>query len=302
MSEQSHPQNPQTLGATATTEPSIDSPDLVSVKQWRPAQAPIHPQPWEIRIAQGPVIACAIHAGHDVSPAAADWMSASATERLREEDPMTDFGLTLGDTSIRVNRSRFEFDLNRPRRLAVATDPEATWGLQVWRAPPPQRIVNAALELHRSFYQTVGALMDRLIERWGSVLVLDLHSYNHRRRSPLEAADSASNPDIDLGTTTLDRHRFGRLVDGFTRCLRESGGGPDRPLDVRENVKYAGGGHFPEWLHRRQPSRACVISLEYKKFFMDEWRATADLHALDALRIGLANAIDTARTELTRCS
>ena len=50
-----------------------------------------------------------------------------------------------------------------------------------------------------------------------------------------------------------------------------------RPVDVRANVRYPGGGYFPEWLFRRYPESACVISLEYKKVFMNEWTSLADV-------------------------
>jgi hypothetical protein len=264
------------------------------------AFAAMHPVPWEIREASGPVIVAAIHAGHDVSPGAARHLIVEEQDRYREEDPLTDFCLGLGDTSIRVNRSRFEVDLNRPRQRAVATDPADTWGVRIWDGAPPAEVVEESLRLHRSFYETVGALLDESIARWGQVLVLDVHSYNHRRDGPGTEADPAGNPDIDLGVTTLDRERFGALLRRFTEALgRCSVGG--RALDVRENVKYDGGGHFPEWLHRRHPTTACVISLEYKKVFMDEWTGMADVAALNALRASLALAIAAAREELARC-
>ena len=259
----------------------------------------MHPSPWEIRIAPGPVVVTAIHAGHDVSPAAARCMVISEEERLREEDPLTDLWLGLGDSTIRVNRSRFEFDLNRPRERAVARDPVETWGIRVWASAPPAQVVEESLRLHRSFFEAVGALMDQLIARWGRVLVLDVHSYNHRRDDPTRAADPNANPDIDLGVTTLDRRRFGSLVDRFGAILRHTRL-HDRPIDVRENVKYPGGGYFPEWLHARYPETACIMSLEYKKVFMDEWAHTADLPVLNALRMGFAQAVDAARDELRR--
>ena len=260
----------------------------------------MHPSPWEIRVAPGPVVVTAIHAGHDVSPAAAACMAVSEQERFREEDPLTDFWLGVGDSTVRVNRSRFEVDLNRPRSRALSQDPADTWGIRVWREPPPDHVVEASLGLHQAFYETIGTLMDQLIARWGMVLVLDVHSYNHRRDGPARTADAAHNPDIDLGVTTLDRARFGSLLERFSERLASCQVG-GRSVDVQENVKYEGGGHFPEWLHARYPATACVISLEYKKVFMDEWACSADIVALNALRASLAQAVAAAREELARC-
>ncbi|HEX7034286.1 MAG TPA: N-formylglutamate amidohydrolase [Pseudomonadales bacterium] len=256
----------------------------------------LHPAPWEIRLGPGPVLAAAIHAGHDVRPEVARWMALTEEERLREEDPLTDFWLSVADSSVRVNRSRFEVDLNVSSEQAVPTDADGS-GLHVWDEPPPRPVVQASLRLHESFYQIMGAVTDQLIARWGYLLVLDLHSFSDHRP---EASGPADDPDIDLGTTTLDRERFGALLRRFTeslRCCSVQG----RPVNVRENQHPCGGGHFAEWLHRRHPRNACVISVGYKKIFMDEWAGTADIASLNALRAGLAVAVNAAREELLLC-
>jgi N-formylglutamate deformylase len=242
----------------------------------------------------------AIHAGHDVRPELRQWLAVCDAERRREEDPMTDYWLSLGDSTVRVNRSRFEVDLNRPRERAVAMEPADTWGMRVWSRPPPAPQVEASLALHDRFYSSMARLLDHLADTWGRVLVLDLHSYNHRRDDALQAADPAHNPDIDLGTTTLDRGRFGPLANRFAETLRD-GTLHGRRLDVRENVKYPGGGHFPEWIYQHYRDAACTISIEYKKIFMDEWTGTADIAAFQELRSALARAIEAAREDLSGC-
>lgn len=79
--------------------------------------------PWDVVTEPGPVLVAAIHAGHTIRGSLAPWLEIGETDRLREEDPLTDFFLTAGDTIIRANRSRFEFDLNRPSETAVTTNP-----------------------------------------------------------------------------------------------------------------------------------------------------------------------------------
>jgi N-formylglutamate deformylase len=254
---------------------------------------------WSFEIGDGPVVASAIHSGHEVRPDVAEWMEVSDSERLREEDPLTGFWTSVGDSSIQVYRSRFEMDLNRPRDKAIVMDPCDCWGLNVWRERPPRRVIEQSLAQYDRFYQEVAALLDGLLERWNSILVLDLHSYNYRRGGPGTAGDSAvGNPEINVGTGTMDRDLWATLVDTFVAALRRQ---PfrTRTLDVRENVKFMGG-HFPHWLHTRYPKHVCVLSLEFKKFFMDEWSATANIHALEDLRIALRNATSATRPALTR--
>lgn len=255
--------------------------------------------PWTFEAGDGPVVAAAIHSGHEVRPEVAEWLAISQTERLREEDPLTSVWTSVGDNAVRVLRSRFEVDLNRPRETAVVENDGETWGLEVWRERPPERIIERSLEEYDRFYAELREFFDRLVAGWHSVLVLDLHSYNHRRAGPdRPAASFVENPDVNIGTGTMDRARWASLVDRFTTALRrqEFRG---RFLDVRENVKFRGR-HFPEWLHRNYPEQVCVLALEFKKFFMDEWSGTANIAALEELRIALQNATNVTRQELTR--
>ena len=253
--------------------------------------------PWTIDVGDGPILATAIHSGHELRPDVAEWMAIGGAERLREEDPLTDLWTSVGDSSIRVFRSRFEVDLNRPKDKAVAHNPDDTWGLNVWRERPPATVIERSLAEYDSFYDEVDALLDFLLGRWERILVLDLHSYNHRRDGPAQPeASQLSNPEVNIGTGTMNRERWAPVVDTFIAELRnqEIQG---RALDVRENVKFQGG-YFPLSLHSRYPDKVCVLSLEFKKIFMDEWNATASIAALEAVRIALRNAANAIRPQL----
>lgn len=255
--------------------------------------------PWSIEIGDGPVVAAALHAGHEVRPDAAEWLEAEAADRLREEDPLTGLWTTIGDSAIQVFRSRFEVDLNRPRNEAIAFDAKDSWGLRVWRNHPPEHVVERSLAEYDAFYEDMRALFDRLTQDWNSVLVLDLHSYNYRRAGPDKpSASIVSTPEINVGTGSLDRRRWASLVDGFIAALRTQRY-QRRILDVRENVKFKGG-HFTRWLHENYPEKVCALALELKKIFMDEWVGTANIMALEDLRVALRNAANAVRQELTR--
>ncbi|MFC4726988.1 N-formylglutamate amidohydrolase [Coralloluteibacterium thermophilus] len=256
---------------------------------------------WEVHVGNGPVVATAIHDGHQVRESVLRCMRLSADERRREEDPLTGVLTTVADSQVRVRTSRFQTDMNRPRALAVPRRPEDTWGLDVWRTPLPETERARCLADYDRFYADMRALMDGLLETWDSLLVLDIHSYNHRRDgadAPPAAADG--NPEIDLGVTTLDRARHGGVACRFADALRATLVDGRHP-DVRENVRYPTGGHFPEWLHAEYGDRLCVISLEYKKIYMDEWSAMADVAVLDDFRYGLKRAVDAVRGEFARC-
>ena len=86
--------------------------------------------------------------------------------------------------------------------------------------------------------------------------------------------------------------------DPFVEALRSFDYGGHH-LDVRENVKFRGGA-FPAWTHRTFPDSACVLSIEFKKFFMDEWTGEPDEVLVSAIGSALNTTLPGALVELAR--
>lgn len=238
-----------------------------------------------------PVLASAIHDGSTVRPQAAPFLLLSAEERRREEDPFTGGWTRAGGSRVVGLRSRFEVDLNRPREKAIYLRPEDAWGLEVFRAELPEEVITASLASYDSFYREMREVLDKLVKRHGRVVVLDLHSYNHRREGPdAPAADPAANPEVNVGTGTMqDRSIWAAVIERFMHDLSafDFGG---RNLDVRENVRFFGG-NFAAWMHREFPGSACCLSVEFKKFFMDEWTGVPDQGQLKLIEEALAGTV-----------
>ena len=137
--------------------------------------------------------------------------------------------------------------------------------------------------------------------RRGPFVVLDIHSYNHRRDGrETEPAPSERNPDVNVGTGTVDRTRFGRLVQRFVGELREQWV-VGRRLDVRENVRFRGG-EFSRWVHEQYPGRGCALAIEFKKTFMDEWTGAVDEDHLAQLTDALCDTSATLERALAERS
>ena len=186
-----------------------------------------------------PLVTTAIHAGHDLRPELAARTALNGSTRRREEDPFTDRLTAAGGAPVVVHRSRFEVDLNRPRHQAVYTTPDTCWGLEVWREPLTDEQVERSLALHDEFYGALTRELDRLAMR-GPFVVLDMHSYNHRRDGQhAPPSPVVDNPEVNIGTGWLDRDRWGHVVDRFTEDLRRRVV-DDHHLDVRENVRFRG--------------------------------------------------------------
>ncbi|WP_174823297.1 N-formylglutamate amidohydrolase [Ruegeria arenilitoris] len=238
---------------------------------------------WHIDQAKGPILAAAIHSGHDLRAELVPLLAISEAERFREEDPYADYWATACPTRLLVDRSRFEVDLNRPRDLAVYQTPEQAWGLHVWREPLGKRTVERSLAEYDAFYDALARDLEQVEQQHGTFVILDLHTYNHRRDGPdVSPAENLTNPEINVGTGTMkDRDLWAPLIDRFMSDI-DSVPFLGRKLDVRENVKFKGG-WFPEFVHQRFPETGCVLSVEVKKFFMNEWTGFADREAISEL-------------------
>lgn len=256
---------------------------------------------WDLVIGGGPVLATAIHDGHAIRESLQPHLALDAIGRRREEDPMTGVLTSVADSRLRVTASRFQVDLNRPREKAVYIEPADSWGLQVWNGPLPQTEIDRSLALYDHFYATMRALLDEMVAEWGCVLLIDIHSYNHRRDgADAPSAPAAGNPDIELGVTTLDRDRWGAALERFTDALRNQPVAGRMP-DVRENIRYPTGGHFPEWVFATYGDKVCTISPEFKKIYMDEWTGQVDIDVLEQFRAGLQKGVQAVRGEFMAC-
>ena len=256
---------------------------------------------WTVRTGPGRVVATAIHDGHDLRPEIAAQMALGDADRLREEDPFTGQAVEGVPQHIIAHRSRFEFDLNRAPEQAVYRSPEECWGLDVWKTGRlADEFVEQSRALHANYYCMLGKLLDDVAARHGRFLVIDVHSYNHRRDGPGEPATPQDKaPDINIGTFSMPREQWAFLVDPLMRAMRafDFNG---RRLDVRENVAFQGKGEQTRFVHSRYPEQGCAIALEFKKFFMDEWSGEPDPRELEAMRAFISHIAETAEGLLAR--
>lgn len=237
---------------------------------------------WTIEYGELPIIAAAIHAGHAVRAEVAALFEVTEPDRLREEDPFTDRWTEIAGNRVVVHRSRFEVDLNRPRDKAVYLVPDDAFDLQVWKHVPSDGVVDRSRGIYDGFYDKFRGMCHEVEARYGRFVVLDLHSYNHRRSGPDAPVDNpAKNPEVNVGTGSMDRDRWGGLVDRFMQDVAAApfDGGH---LDVRENVRFQGG-HLSRWVHENYPTSGCALAVEVKKIYMDEWTGRPDEALIESI-------------------
>ncbi len=244
-----------------------------------------------------PILAVALHDGQLLHPDLLPLLALDEDERRREEDPYTGAFARAAPSWLAVRRSRFEVDMNRPRERCVYLDSSDAWDRHVWIAPPAAWQLARARAQYDAFYDELYRRLRALERRYGRFVVYDVHSYNHRRDGPLAAPEPPElNPEVNLGTGSLDRDRWARVVERFVAEVRRSRHF-DRALDVRENVRFQGG-HLARWVHATFPSSGCVLAIEIKKFFMDEWTGRAFPGSVPRVRALLASTLPGVRAAL----
>lgn len=239
---------------------------------------------WSVERAASPVIGTAIHNGHALRDEVAAVMGLDEAGRLREEDPFTEYAIRDVPNRVVFHRSRFEIDLNRDREGAVYLRPEQAWGLDVWAERPADALVRRSLDVHAAYYAMLHQMLAGIAAEYGQFVLLDVHSYNHRRGGPdADPTPAAEAPQINIGTISMDRSRWAHVVDPFMDSLRGFSF-RGRPMDVRENIAFEGRGEQTRFVHANFPESGCAIAIEFKKFFMDEWTGEPDIEALQAMR------------------
>lgn len=245
---------------------------------------------FSIQTADSPLIAAAIHDGSRIRPELHPYLALDTAGRLREEDPHTARWTRVAPTRIIGLHSRFEVDLNRARPKAIYLTPEDAWGLTVWKEALPDEVINRSLASYDAFYGEIKKVLTTIVEKHGSFVVYDLHSYNHRREGANgQEADPKENPEVNIGTANMNRQRWAPVVDQFIDDLRSF---PirGRHLDVRENVKFKGG-YFSQWIHEQFPEESCVMAIEFKKIFMNEWTGEVYPGWLEAIQDALTSTV-----------
>lgn len=235
------------------------------------------------------MLAIAIHNGHEVRKDAKKYLAIDEATRLREEDPYTAHYTFIAENRLVINTSRFEVDLNRSREDAIYRSPEQAWGIKVWKDNVPGITWEESLSEYDFFYRSFGLLIQEFIRIFGYIVIFDIHTYNYRRQNPLTEDSPILNPDINVGTGSLNRRLWAPVVDHFINSTANYSYF-QKHLDVRENVRFKGG-FLSHWVHHNFPNRSCVLAIEIKKIFMDEWTGIVDMEKLNNLFEALQETI-----------
>jgi hypothetical protein len=66
-------------------------------------------------------------------------------------------------------------------------------------------------------------------------------------------------------------------------------------------VKFKGR-QLAEWIHENFTESACVLSIEFKKFYMDEWTGVGEVEQIEGIREALQSTLPGILEELEKVS
>ncbi|MCB0456327.1 MAG: N-formylglutamate amidohydrolase [Flavobacteriaceae bacterium] len=206
-----------------------------------------------------PYVCGAVHDGHQFRREL--WENCLHTEydRWFEEDPCTKEFVNTHPIVIAGCDSRFEYDLNRDPDHAIYED---AWGKKLWKNPLPKEQHHKSLQKHHQFYRVVEALIAKLEEKFGVVVVYDMHSYNWKRWD-------REVPVINLGTANIDNERFGKLVENWRVSLSQLQLPHQVEATSKINDTFQGNGYFLKYITQNFQN-TLVLATEFKKIYCDE--------------------------------
>lgn len=227
-----------------------------------------------------PYACAAVHDGHQFRKEL--WENCLHTEydRWFEEDPCTKEFVKSHPIVIAGCDSRFEYDLNRDPENAVF---ETAWGKQLWRTPLPEAQRMASLAKHSTFYMVVHALIQKLEEKFGAIIVYDMHSYNWVRWD-------REVPVINLGTANIDTERFGKEIEDWRVSLSQLKLPSVNKTTSKINDTFQGNGYFLKYITNNFRN-TLVLATEFKKIYCDELGQVIYPEVVSAIEVQLQNRL-----------
>lgn len=243
---------------------------------------------YHINTTDSPIWAFAIHDGHQIEEQLLPYLLLNNSARLREEDPYTALFTELPVNQFVVGTSRFQLDINRKREDSIYLTPEQAWGLQVWSSNLPQTWIDKLYKAHQDIYFLIDRHIQQTIKQFGYFIILDIHSYNAKRSGPSEIIDKEKNPQINLGTFYNATQWKGHIEEyvQFIRAQKIL----DQSIDIRENVKFKGG-YLAQYITNKYADKGFVLSIEFRKDFMDEWTGEPHVHLISLYKQLLINSL-----------
>lgn len=206
-----------------------------------------------------PYICAAIHDGSNFRESLKDKCLYTAYDRWYEEDLYTKRMISSMPIVIAGCDSRFEYDLNRPRKNSIYCD---AWGDDLWKEPLDDKERQISYKKHDNFYKVMDALILKIEEKFNVCLVYDVHSFNWKRWT-------WDVPTFNIGAFNIDILKFGNDVEDWRKSLSGIMLPNKRKCMALINDIFRGNGYFLSHITTTY-SNTLVLATEIKKIYCDE--------------------------------
>ena len=206
-----------------------------------------------------PYICASIHNGHQFRKELWSKCLHTEYERWYEEDPCTKKMIQTHPIVIAGRDSRFEYDLNREPKSAIYED---AWGKNLWKEPLTTSEKKKSLKKHANFYKILKTLIKKVEEKFGTIVVYDIHSYNWKRWK-------RKVPVFNLGTLNVDNKRFGDDIENWRKTLKEIKLPNHIKTTSKINDVFKGNGYFLKNITQNFKN-TLVLATEISKIYCNE--------------------------------
>ncbi len=227
---------------------------------------------WKISIKEYvPLVCVALHDGSGFPFELEQHCLLASESRIFEEDPHTAKLVASQPIVVSGLDSRYYYDLNRSSENCA---PITAFGRQIWEKDV-HPLSSLAKQRHERFYALVNELVGKLVELFGSCLILDVHSHNYSRIN-------RETPLFNLGTSKFKRENELLFVQQWKQELAKINF-PGVKLPVAENDVFLGQGYLLQWAQREFPRTCVTIPVDIKKIYCNE--ATGEIYPLQFSRL-----------------
>ena len=249
-----------------------------NIKAQKPIDTTVNDGSFSIKIDRYvPYVCTAIHDGGNLRAELHNKMALDDYERWYEEDPHTaDFIASMPVTLV-GNDSRFEYELNRKEPVY-----DVAWGKQVWKKKLTKKEKNISEQKHANYYRVTHALIQKLEELFGAVVVYDMHSYNYKRWE-------RDVPVFNIGTERIDNKRFLKYVKHWREELSRIEL-PGVEVEANINDVFFGRGYNLEYITENFKN-TLVLATEVSKIYCNEETGESYPEIIKAIQRRIKRAI-----------
>ena len=224
-----------------------------------------------------PYVCTAIHDGSNLRQNLHSKMALDDYERWYEEDPHTaDFIASMPITMV-GNDSRFEYELNRKEPVY-----DVAWGKEVWKKKLTKKEKIVSEQKHANYYKVTHALIQKLEEIFGAVIVYDMHSYNYKRWD-------REVPVFNIGTERIDNKRFSKYIKHWREELLKIEL-PEIEVEANINDVFFGRGYNLEYITKNFKN-TLVLATEVSKIYCNEETGESYPEIIKAIQRRMKRAI-----------